>query len=82
MFRFVYTLGVLLFSLQPTDVWAAADPWDIKAPFKNGIITYNVSGTGSGTQKLYVRNWGKETVRVVDTTIKILFITQNRSSQA
>jgi len=47
-----------------------------KLPFKNATIHYQVTGTNSGTETLYIRNHGQDTARRSTTTQKILFMTQ------
>jgi len=80
MLRFL-VIPVLLFSslLSATDA-QAADPWERKAPFKNAVITYEVSGTSHGEETLYLRDWGRERVRVVKSSAKILFVTQETNT--
>ncbi|MCB2182274.1 MAG: hypothetical protein KQH63_09635 [Desulfobulbaceae bacterium] len=69
------TAHLLLISLVlPTLVLAADNPWDQKLPFKKATINYTVSGSGSGTETLYIRNYGKEQAKYRKTTQKVMFM--------
>ncbi len=68
--------SLILFFLT-TPVMGAANPWDVKLPFKNATIKYQISGSENGTETLYVRDYGKETARYRKTTSKIMFMTTN-----
>ncbi len=55
----------------------AANPWDVKLPFKQATIKYAISGSENGSETLYIRKYGKETARHRQSTSKIMFMTTN-----
>lgn len=60
---------------------AAGDiPWDLKLPFKEAVVTYELSGMASGQEKLYIKDYGKRTARYRTTSTTVLGMTQTAST--
>ncbi len=66
-----FFLFLLLF---PRLGYSAEDPWNYKAPFQNAVISYDVSGSATGTETLYLRKSGREMAMETHTETKILFM--------
>ncbi|MGA7280082.1 MAG: hypothetical protein WBW79_19255, partial [Desulfocapsaceae bacterium] len=57
-------LNLLLFVLAvPWMAGADESPWQKKLPFKEAVITYELSGMENGEEVLYIRDWGRQTAR-------------------
>ena len=61
--------GLWLFSgilvlLSTTPVFAKNDPWELKLPFEKAVIHYEISGSQTGTETLYIRDFGNERVKI------------------
>ncbi len=66
--------GLLLLILFPALPAAARkSPWDVKLPFREAEIDYQLAGTEKGIEKLYLRDYGRERARYRKTKGKILF---------
>ncbi|MBU0908989.1 MAG: hypothetical protein KKA54_17260 [Proteobacteria bacterium] len=64
----------LSFSLC-TAAFAEKNPWDIKLPFKEATIQYSITGSETGSETLYIRDYGKEKASHRKSTSKIMFMT-------
>lgn len=58
------------------NVYAKNNPWEQKLPFKEATINYNISGSESGTQILYVKDYGNSTSKYKKTSVKMFGMTQ------
>ena len=47
-------------------------PWEKKLPFENATIHYSISGFETGTEVLYIRNFGREQATYTESTTKIM----------
>lgn len=56
----VYMTTLLCFAFTAQ---AQENPWDKKLPFESGTINYLVAGVETGTQTLYIRDYGTTTAR-------------------
>lgn len=54
---------------------AADNPFAMKLPFREATIHYTISGSGSGSETLYLRDHGNEQARYSKTTQKVMFTT-------
>ena len=56
---------VLLFLMVLPGLAIAAqdDPWDRKLPFENATITYTLGGMETGTEMLYIKDYGEHTAK-------------------
>jgi len=68
---------ILLFTSLVT---AESNPWSRKLPFEQAVITYEISGMESGSEVLYIKDFGRTTARHRQTSIKMLGVIQARSS--
>lgn len=59
---------IVLFS---TFVYAEDAMFDVKAPFKEGTIYYEMKGNTQGSEILYIKDWGRTTASYKSTTTKI-----------
>jgi hypothetical protein len=70
-------LNLLLFVLAvPWMAGADEIPWQKKLPFKEAVITYELSGMENGEEVLYIRDWGRQTARHRTTATTVLGIKQ------
>lgn len=53
---FVLLVVFVNFSSQ---VWSDGLPWEQRLPFENGVIRYSISGLETGTETIYIRDWGQ-----------------------
>ena len=60
--------------LPAATVCAGDNPFEHKLPFKTAIVAYAISGSESGTETLYVTDYGRKRARLRDTAGKILFV--------
>ena len=75
--RVIMAAVILLF---PSLVTAESNPWSRKLPFEQAVITYEISGMESGSEVLYIKDFGRTTARHRQTSIKMLGVIQTRSS--
>ena len=61
--------------LMVAGVLAEENPWDVRLPFKSATITYDVSGMQSGTEILYVDEYGKKKAIFRKTSGTVMFQT-------
>lgn len=67
----VALIGVLMVA----GVLADENPWDVRLPFKSATITYDVSGMQSGTETLYIDEYGKKKALFRKASGKVMFQT-------
>ena len=67
----VIFIGVMMVA----GVSAEENPWDVRLPFKSATITYDVSGMQSGTEILYVDEYGKKKAIFRKTSGTVMFQT-------
>ncbi|MFH1217443.1 MAG: hypothetical protein V1706_13160 [Pseudomonadota bacterium] len=73
---FAFFANLLFFSFFcSSPVMADQNPWDVKLPFQEATIDYTFTGSESGTETLYIRDYGKERAKYRKTTTKIMGIT-------
>jgi hypothetical protein len=51
---------------------AADNPWDIRFPFKSATVTYEISGTETGNETLYIDDYGKKQARFRKSSLKVM----------
>ena len=75
--RFTLLLLCLVLSLAlcTTVVFAGENPWDMKLPFKEATIQYSITGSETGSETLYIRDYGKEKASHRQSTSKMMFMT-------
>lgn len=74
---------IVIFSivlLMPSFAAAEDLPWNMKLPFKEAVVTYQLSGMESGQEKLYIKDYGKRTARHRTVSTTVLGITQKTNS--
>ena len=55
---------MLFILVIPGLAWAGNEgPWDMKAPFESATVQYTLKGMETGTETLYIRDYGKRTAR-------------------
>lgn len=52
-------ITLVLLILAPTLTFAAENPWERKLPFKYATIKYEITGMETGTEVLYIKDYGK-----------------------
>lgn len=67
---------LLLVLAVPLLAGADENPWQKKLPFKEAVITYELSGLENGEEVLYIRDWGRQTARHRTTWTTVLGIRQ------
>lgn len=79
MIGYLKVLGktAVLCALMAAGASAADNPWDIRFPFKSATITYDVSGTETGSETLYIDEFGKKQARFRKTTGKVMYQQMN-----
>ncbi|MCP4113898.1 MAG: hypothetical protein GY737_00560 [Desulfobacteraceae bacterium] len=55
---------------------AKDSPWETRLPFKKGTIQYNITGSQTGTETLYIKDYGRTTARHRTVSMKFLGMTQ------
>ncbi len=55
-------------------------PWENKLPFEQGTITYTISGSESGSQIVYVKDYGQTIARYRTTSIKMFGFSQSQET--
>lgn len=53
---------------------AEKNPWDVRLPFKEATIQYSITGSETGSETLYIRDYGKERSRHRKSTAKMMFM--------
>jgi len=66
-------LLILFFGLN--HALAADSPWDMKLPFEHATISYEITGMESGTETLYIKDYGKYRAVHHDGTTSMLGFT-------
>lgn len=66
--------------LMPSFSTAGDTPWDIKLPFKEAVVTYELSGMESGQEKLYIKDYGQRSARYRTTSTMVLGLKQTAYS--
>ena len=74
----VVMIGIVL--LLPSISSAGDTPWDVKLPFKEAVVTYELGGVESGQETLYIKDYGEKTARYRTTSSMVLGITQTVNS--
>jgi hypothetical protein len=59
--------------LMVADVLAVKNPWDVRLAFKSATIIYDVSGMQSGTEILYIDEYGKKKAMFRKTSGTVMF---------
>ncbi len=55
-----YLLGVFMgILLNGSPGWSADFPWEVKLPFKEATIHYQLNGTEQGEETLYIKDYGR-----------------------
>jgi len=73
-------LLLLFFPLLPGLASADANPWDRKLPFKSATISYVLSGSETGTETLYIREYGKESAKYRKSSMNMMGTTTTTDS--
>jgi len=71
--KFLIFLFTILFS--STSI-AIDNPWDIKLPFKEATIHFDVKGSMSGTKVLYIKDYGRISAEYSDTSMTMFGMKQ------
>ena len=71
-YSFIFTS---IFFVLASPALAGKNPWDVKLPFKQATIEYELTGSATGSETLYIRDYGKLRAKYRKTTQKIMFIT-------
>lgn len=67
------TIFILLFTFLFTQVaYAVENPWNKKLPIKEGLVVYEISGTMSGNEEVYIKDYGT-TIAAYRTEISSMF---------
>ncbi len=66
-------ITILVLSLVSASAYGSDDsPWDRKLPFKTAIIKYEITGMETGTETLYVKDYGAHRAKEHDGTTSLL----------
>lgn len=75
----VFVRSVLLFFflclLAVSHTLAADSPWELKLPFQNATITYDITGMETGSETLYIKKYGSYRALHHEGTTSMLGIT-------
>ena len=55
-------------------------PWENKLPFKEGTITYTISGTENGSQIAYIKDHGRAIARYRNSSVKMFGFSQTQET--
>jgi len=80
MKQLFFTLMILLTAIPV--LAASGNPWEQKLPFKEAIISYQISGTQTGKATMYVKNYGQTSAVYRDVTTKIMGMSNREESIA
>lgn len=70
---------VILFVLAlACSAHALDNPWNMKLPFKNAKIDYQLSGTMKGKKTLYIKDYGKTRAEYTETAMEIFGMRQEQ----
>ncbi|MEA3405372.1 MAG: hypothetical protein U9R28_06500 [Pseudomonadota bacterium] len=64
--------------LLSTQTFAADNPWDIKLPFKEAAVHYDISGNMKGNKVVYIKNYGRTSAEYTETSMTIFGMTQKQ----
>ncbi|MEA1988645.1 MAG: hypothetical protein U9N57_05475 [Pseudomonadota bacterium] len=68
---------IFLFTILFSSTSIAIDnPWDIKLPFKEATIHFEVKGSMSGTKVLYIKDYGRISAEYSDTSMTMFGMKQ------
>lgn len=67
-----YLLVVAASLLVHSSVWAEDLPWEVKLPFKQATIHYQLSGNEQGADTLYIRDFGKQRAKYHQSTTTVM----------
>ena len=76
-------VGILFFSwvlLLPFTSAQADNPWEIKLPFEQATINYSLSGMETGSEILYIKDFGRQTARYRTTKASVFGMTMHNKS--
>jgi len=74
----VLALSLVLF---PALVYAGLDnPWDIRLPFKEAVVHYTIKGMESGTETLYIKDYGRRSAKYHKTSTSMMGVTVNNET--
>ena len=65
----------LLAMIAATGAVADDTPWEPGLPFETAVVQYQIKGAQNGTETLYIRDFGRERVKVTKSEGKMMFIT-------
>ncbi len=65
-------LFICVFMLFAVSLWAIQNPWDIKLPFKEATIYYQIDSMQKGSATLYVKDYGKKSAMYREAEMKFL----------
>lgn len=68
-------MATILFSAQS---FAVDNPWDIKLPFKEAAVHYDISGNMKGNKVVYVKDYGRTSAEYTETSMTIFGMTQKQ----
>ena len=54
-------LMLVLILAAASSAWCIENPWTRKLPFKQGVVTYEISGTMKGSEQVFVKDHGATT---------------------
>jgi len=60
--------------------WAAELPWEMKTPFKEATIRYELTGADNGTETLYVKDYGRRQARQRVSTLTMMGTTNKTNT--
>ncbi len=66
--------------LSTTALAKEINPWEQKLPFKEAIISYEITGTQTGSSTLYLKDYGKTSALFRNVTTKILMMKTQEST--
>ena len=78
MKKLILCMAILLLSIPA--LAQKDNPWERKLPFKEAKISYQISGTQTGSSTMYVKDYGKTSAIYRNTTTKIIGMTHQENT--
>ncbi|MBV5317295.1 MAG: hypothetical protein JZU50_05770 [Desulfobulbaceae bacterium] len=73
-------VGVLVLLFLGSLALGADQPWEMRLPFKDATIHYELKGSEQGVETLYIRDYGKVRARHHKVTAIIMGMTQKNDT--
>ncbi|MCD6582594.1 MAG: hypothetical protein J7K90_12425 [Desulfuromusa sp.] len=71
---------LILLLVSAPDMAQSADMWETKLPFKEATISYQITGTQTGSSTVFLKDYGKTSAIYRNATTKIMGITNQENT--